>query len=93
MTGAWRPTAVMKGRVRRAVPPPWRGEMTMAQNGGNAAALVARLARVEAELSEERHKRRRAEQQVAGLRSAISRMQAQRLRQEAAETERRAGQA
>jgi hypothetical protein len=52
-------------------------------NGTNPAAVLGRLARAEKELEAERAKRRHAEQQLAGTRSALSRLKAVILRQRA----------
>jgi hypothetical protein len=62
----------------------------MQQNGSNGpAALLGRLARTEQALEAERSKRRHAEQQLAGTRSALVRLQAVVLKQKAAAAVRR----
>jgi hypothetical protein len=55
----------------------------MAANGTSAAAVFGRLARAEAELAAERQKRLKAEHQLAGTRSALSRLKMAILRQRA----------
>jgi hypothetical protein len=68
--------------------------MAKARNGTHdAAALVNRVARLEAEVQLERHARRQAEQKLGGARSAIARLQAAVLRQKAEAVEAAAKQA
>jgi hypothetical protein len=65
----------------------------MAANGASAAAVLGRLARAERDLEAERVKRRRAEHQLAGSRSAIKKLQVVIARQRVADAARRAGEA
>jgi hypothetical protein len=60
----------------------------MVANGASPAAVLGRLQRAEAELAEERRKRLKAEHQLAGTRSALSRLKAAVLRQRAFDAER-----
>jgi hypothetical protein len=61
----------------------------MAKNG-SSIALAGRLSWIEAELAIKKQRRRRVEQQAAGLRSAVVRLQAVIAKQKAVEAERRA---
>jgi hypothetical protein len=59
--------------------------MAASGNGTSAVAVLGRLQRAEAALEAERHKRRAAEHQNAGLRSAVKKLQSLIARQRAAE--------